>query len=73
MLGALFSVLLLSSEPAATVPATPQAPVTNEVADPNKKICRRQPVTGQLQGTKRMCMTAEQWKRAQEATQRAKR
>jgi hypothetical protein len=36
----------------------------------DKKICKRQPVTGQLQGTKRVCMTAEQWKRVQEATQR---
>lgn len=72
MLAALFSVLLIASEPVAATPA-PQAPATNEAseaADPNKKICKRQPVTGQLQGTKRVCMTAEQWKRVQEADQR---
>lgn len=73
MLAALFSVLLLASETNATAATEAQAPVTNEAADPDKKICKRQPVTGQLQGTKRVCMTAEQWKRAQEAVQRAKR
>ena len=72
MLAALFSVLLVASENAATT-TTPPAPATNEAAeayDPDKKICKRQAVTGQLQGTKRVCMTAEQWKRAQEANQR---
>ena len=71
MLAALFSVLLIASEPVAVTPAL-QAPVTNEAAEAPKpeKICRRQPVTGQLQGTKRVCMTAEQWKRVQEADQR---
>lgn len=73
MLAALFSVLMLTSETAASAPAATQAPVTNEAAEADKKICKRQPVTGQLQGTKRVCMTAEQWKRAQEASQRAKR
>ena len=72
MLGVLFSVLLIASENVATT--TPQpAPVANEsveAADPKKKVCKRQPVTGQLQGTKRVCMTAEQWKRVQEADQR---
>ena len=73
MLAALFSVLLVASDSASAAPATPQSPATNEAteaADPNKKICKRQPVTGQLQGTKRVCMTAEQWKRVQEADQR---
>ena len=72
MLVALLSVMLIASDttPTTTVPA---APVTNESAgaeDPGKKICKRQQVTGQLQGTKRVCMTAEQWKRVQEADQR---
>ena len=70
MLAALFSVLLIASETNATTTAAPQSPVSNEAADPEKKICKRQPVTGQLQGTKRVCMTAEQWKRVQEADQR---
>jgi len=73
MFAALFSVLLLASEnSAATVQETP-APVTSEAtetAEPNKKICKRQPVTGQIQGTKRVCMTAEQWKRVLETSQR---
>ena len=71
MFVALLSMLLASETVANT--ATPPAPVANEAAestDPNKKICKRQPVTGQLQGTKRICMTAEQWKRVQEADSR---
>jgi len=70
MFAALFSVLLISSEGATSAAVTPQAPVANEAAEPEKKICKRQPVTGQIQGTKRECMTAEQWKRVQEASQR---
>ena len=70
MITALFSVLLMTSEGAAATAATPLAPVANEAAEPEKKICKRQPVTGQIQGTKRVCMTAEQWKRVQEANQR---
>lgn len=78
MLAVLFSVLLVASEsPVATPPAnavvppaTADAPATNEMSDPDRKICRRQQVTGQIQGTKRVCMTAEQWKRTQEASQR---
>ena len=74
MLAALFSVLLLASDSAsAEVPATPQAPVANEAADPDKKICKRQAVTGQIQATKRVCMTADQCKRAQEAANRSTR
>ncbi|HET9397373.1 MAG TPA: hypothetical protein VFO45_00990 [Sphingomicrobium sp.] len=77
MLVALLSVMLFASQTTATTPSS--APSTNETSgaaetsDPDKKICKRQPVTGQLQGTKRVCMTAEQWKRAQEATQRTRR
>jgi len=75
MLTALFSVMLIASETGTTT-STPPAPVANEAAeapDPDKKICKRMAVTGQLQGTKRVCMTAEQWKRAQEAMQRVRR
>lgn len=70
MLAALFSVLLVASETASGAASTPPSPVTNEAAEPEKKICKRQPVTGQIQGTKRICMTAEQWKRVQDADQR---
>lgn len=71
MFVAFLSVMLIASETTATANTTPQvANETAEAVDPNKKICKRQPVTGQLQGTKRVCMTAEQWKRVQEADQR---
>jgi hypothetical protein len=70
MIAALFSVLLIASEGTAATAVTPPAPVASEVTDADKKICKRQPVTGQIQGTKRVCMTADQWKRVQEATQR---
>jgi hypothetical protein len=73
MLAALFSVMLLTSENSAAATTVPQEPVAAEAVDPDKKICKRQPVTGQLQGTKRVCMTAEQWKRAQESAQRTRR
>ncbi len=76
MFVALLSVMLIASESTATTNTTPPAPVTNEGAeapDPGKKICKRQQVTGQLQGTKRVCMTAEQWKRVQEADARTRR
>ena len=73
MFALMFSVLLVASETSSAAAAAPQAPTINgatETPDPQKKICKRQQVTGQLQGTKRVCMTAEQWKRVQEAEQR---
>ena len=78
MFVALLGVMLIASETVANT-TVPPAPVANETggsseaADPNKKICKRQAVTGQLQGTKRVCMTAEQWKRVQEADARTRR
>ena len=81
MLAALFSVLLLTADSAvvnagaqAQVPdETPAAGSSQATDEGSKKICKRQPVTGQLQGTKRMCMTADQWKAQREATERLKR
>ena len=71
MFVALLSLMLIASETTATNATAAQAPAANEVAaEPEKKICKRQPVTGQIQGTKRVCMTADQWKRVQEADQR---
>ncbi len=72
MIAALFSVLLLTSDSAAAS-ATPQAPDAAAEAPKQEKICKRQPVTGQLKGTKRVCMTAEQWKASQAAAMRPKR
>jgi hypothetical protein len=72
MIAALLSVMLIASEGTGATAVTPPAPVANETAEVEKKICKRQPVTGQIQGTKRVCMTAEQWKRVQEATRRSR-
>jgi len=81
MLAALFSVLLLTTDSAA-VNATTQTPVADEAPaagssqeadEGSKRVCKRQPVTGQLQGTKRVCMTADQWKAQREAAERLKR
>jgi hypothetical protein len=73
MFVALLSMMLVASEDAAATVAENPPVVANQAADPEKKICKRQAVTGQLQGTKRVCMTAEQWKRVQEAADRTKR
>ena len=74
MLSVLLSVLLIASETTATnatnAPSGQTETAPEAAAEPEKKICKRQPVTGQLQGTKRVCMTASQWKRVQEADQR---
>ncbi len=72
MIPALLVTLLIASEPVVSTAST-QVPAASEAADPDKKICKRQQVTGQLQGTKRVCMTAEQWRQAQEAAQRTRR
>jgi hypothetical protein len=79
MIAALLSLFLISSDAAATSNVT-QAPsgeeaaaTTTEASEAPKKICKRQPVTGQIQGTKRVCMTAEQWKAAQQSAERARR
>lgn len=75
MLASLFTLLLLASDPAAATPHQGHAPATNQVAaaDEQKKICKRQPVTGQRIGSKRICMTAEQWKAAEDAAARGSR
>lgn len=79
MFVALLSVMLFASETVATTnttpatpiangaasaPGAPQPPATAESAKEPKKICRRQPpITGQVR-SKRICLTAEQWKAA---------
>ena len=51
------------SESQVPVPGeTAQSPATSETAQEPRKICRRQPaITGQVR-SKRVCLTAEQWK-----------
>lgn len=77
MLTALFSLFLLSSDAAATtaaasteVPATAQPSVAPKE---EKKICKREQVTGQIQGTKRICMTAKQWETARAGSRASRR
>jgi hypothetical protein len=69
MFVALFSVMLVASEGAAATEVTPPVPIATEAAEAERKICKRERVTGQIQGTKRVCMTAEQWKRVREANE----
>jgi hypothetical protein len=76
MIAALLTVFLIASDSAATSNVT-QTPPSEEAAiaapEAPKKICKRQAVTGQIQSTKRICMTAEQWKAAQQSMERGRR
>lgn len=73
MFGLILSALLSASEPGVASAPAPQSPVAKETDEPKRKICRRQQVTGQLQGTKRVCMTPEQWKRLKEESPPSRR
>ena len=65
-------LILASVLVALTAPATAQtgnaqpvradAKPASNAADPNKKVCRKVPVTGSLVRTERICMTASQWR-----------
>jgi len=63
-------VLLLVSGNVPTDSATAQAPAQQATADADKadkaekKICKREESTESRLGGKRICLTAEQWKRA---------
>lgn len=61
MLSAMFSVLLLASDPAAGT-TTPPAPAAAEETKKERQICKREPVSGSQYRTKRVCMTAAEWK-----------
>ena len=57
-----------AAAPTAQAPA--QAPAEAAKADKNeKKICRREESTESRVGGKRICLTAEQWKRADQSGQ----
>lgn len=69
MITALFSVLLLASEAAVAVSATPaEAPAAVEAPKEEKKICKREAATESRLGAKRICLTAAQWKDRQQKT-----
>jgi ribosomal protein L12E/L44/L45/RPP1/RPP2 len=57
----------------ATTPAAAQAPAataeTKKSDEGEKKICKREENTESRLGGKRVCMTAEQWKRAAQGAQ----
>jgi hypothetical protein len=58
---ALLSVLLLASEtPAAIAPSTDATAA--EAPKEEKKICRREAATESRLGSKKICLTAAQWK-----------
>jgi len=64
MIPALISVMLLVSDTAAET-AAPTAPASAEAAEVPKaerQICKREPIAGSQYGSKRVCMTAAQWK-----------
>ena len=67
MLGALMAILAaatatLDSAPATPTPETSPAPAAKSkaVRDPNKVICRAQPITGS-RFTRDVCLTRQQW------------
>jgi hypothetical protein len=63
MIPALFSVMLLVTDAAAATPA-PAAPATKAAEAPKaeRQICKREPIAQSQYRTKRVCMTAAQWK-----------
>jgi len=75
----LLGVLLLVSGDSSTAISTTTPPMTAEApaqatsdadkADKDKKICRREENTESRLGGKRICMTAEQWKRSAQGAQ----
>lgn len=79
MIDKLSLALLLASAPLAAVaaqPATGESPAAEQSAQPagtaeqrseapaERRICRRVETTGQRTGAQRLCLTAEQWRRA---------
>lgn len=63
MIPALFTVMLLASDSAAATPA-PAAPAAQTAEEPKqeRQICKREPIPSSQYRTKRVCMTASQWK-----------
>ncbi len=61
MITALFSVMLLASDAAATVPA-PEPSAAIEASKDEKKICKREMASKSRLAAKRVCLTAAEWR-----------
>ena len=64
MITALFSVMLLADATAATTSTTTaEAPAAaTEAPKEERKICKREMATESRMGSKRICLTAAEWK-----------
>lgn len=69
MITALFSIMLLADAHAAHTDAAPAAatapaPASQAAEEPKaeRQICKREPIPSSQYRTKRVCMTASQWK-----------
>jgi hypothetical protein len=60
------SLLLLATETAAATSAQPaEAQQSVEASKAEKKICKREQATESRMGSKRICLTAAEWKERQ--------
>jgi hypothetical protein len=64
------SVLLLATETAAATPAQATQAQTSAETKSEKKICKREQATESRLGSKRICLTAQQWRERQDAATR---
>jgi hypothetical protein len=58
----LLSVLLLASETPAAVNPASETPIAAEATKAERKICKREGSTESRLGSKRICLTAAEWK-----------
>lgn len=66
MIAALFSVLLFASDTSAVAAQPEQASaVAAEAPKEAKKICKREMATESRMGSKRICLTAAEWRQRQ--------
>jgi len=73
MLTVALSVLLLATETPAASPQQPAAENSQPAQPPKaeKKICKREQSTGSRTDSKRICLTAAQWKERQNQSEDA--
>lgn len=57
----LFALSLIIADPAVATQATAPAEIKEAAKEP-RKICKRETVSTSLHGSKRVCMTADEWK-----------
>ena len=69
MLTVALSMLLLATDTTAAAPSQPvEAQQTAEAPKVEKKICKRDQATESRMGSKRICLTAAEWKERQSQT-----